>query len=171
MVIMGIDPGLANTGWGVIETRGSVARALAYDCIHTSSSDKLDYRLGLILNRIGFAIREYTPDAVAVESIYFGANTRSAIWTAHARGAAIAACAAAGVEVGEYTPMQIKQAVVGTGSADKHQVTFMVRELLALDHDPKPDHCADARAAAVCHAHVARSQHIANCALAKGVHA
>ena len=103
MVIMGIDPGLANTGWGVIETRGSAARALAYDCIHTSSSDKLDYRLGLILNRIGFAIREYTPDAVAVESIYFGANTRSAIWTAHARGAAIAACAAAeGVVRGYY---------------------------------------------------------------------
>ena len=108
---------------------------------------------------------------MAVESIYFGANTRSAIWTAHARGAAIAACAAAGVEVGEYTPMQIKQAVVGTGSADKHQVTFMVRELLALDHDTKPDHCADALAAAVCHAHVARSQHIASRALAKGVHA
>lgn len=169
MVIMGIDPGLANTGWGVIETRGPLARARAYDCIHTSSSDTLDHRLGLILNRVGFAIREFCPDAVAVESIYFGANTRSAIWTAHARGAAIAACAAAGVEVGEYTPMQIKQAVVGTGSADKRQVTFMVREILALDHDPRPDHCADALAAAVCHAHVARTERTRARALAEEV--
>ena len=169
MVIMGIDPGLANTGWGVIETRGPVARARAYDCVHTSSHDTLDHRLGLILNRVGFAIREFCPDAVAVESIYFGANTRSAIWTAHARGAAIAACAAAGVEVGEYTPMQIKQAVVGTGSADKDQVTYMVREILALDHDPRPDHCADALAVAVCHAHVARTGQALDRALAREV--
>ena len=155
MVIMGIDPGLANTGWGIVQTRGSLARARAYDCIHTPSSEGLDRRLGVIYNRIGHAIREFSPDAVAIESIYFGQNTRSAIWTAHARGAAIAACASAGVEVGEYTPMQIKQSVVGTGAADKDQVTFMVRRLLALDHDPRPDHCADALAAAICHAHFA----------------
>lgn len=162
MVIMGIDPGLANTGWGIIETRGHLCRARAYDCIHTSSHDALDHRLGLIFNRIGFAIREFDPDAVAVESIYFGNNTKSAIWTAHARGAAIAACAYAGIEVGEYTPMQIKQAVVGTGAADKYQVTYMVRQVLELDHDPKPDHCADALAAAVCHAHVSRTKALSN---------
>lgn len=158
---MGIDPGLANTGWGIVETRGTLARARAYDCIHTSSRDKLDHRLGLIYNAIGHAIRDFDPDAVAIEGIYFGQNTRSAIWTAHARGAAIAACASAGVEVGEYTPMQIKQSVVCTGSADKYQVTYMVRRILALDHDPKPDHCADALAAAVCHANTSRTKSIA----------
>lgn len=157
MVIMGIDPGLANTGWAVVETRGSIARARAYDCITTASDDPLDVRLGIIFERIARAIDEYRPQCVSVESIYFGSNVRSAIWTAHARGAALAACAAAGVEVGEYTPMQIKQAVVGTGSADKNQVTYMVRRVLALDHDPKPDHCADALAAAVCHANLSRT--------------
>lgn len=167
MVILGIDPGLANTGWGVIETRGSLMRARAYDCVHTDAKDTLDHRLGLIFNRIGFAIREYNPDAVAIESIYFGTNTSAAIWTAHARGAAIAACAYAGIQVGEYTPMQIKQAIVGTGAADKGQVTYMVRNVLALDHDPKPDHCADALAAAVCHAHSTRTLRLAQQTLRK----
>ncbi|MBQ9058543.1 MAG: crossover junction endodeoxyribonuclease RuvC [Atopobiaceae bacterium] len=154
MGLLGIDPGLANTGWAVIETRGSSARARAYDVISSSADESLDVRLGRIYNRIGFAIRNYEPDCVSIESVYFGVNTRSAIWTAHARGAAIAAVASAGLPLGEYTPMQIKQAVVGTGSADKHQVTYMIRSILELDHDPKPDHCADALAAALCHANL-----------------
>ena len=157
MVVLGIDPGLAHTGWGVVESRGMVCRARAYDCIETAPSEPLDVRLGAIYERIARAIDEYRPDAVSIEGIYFGVNAKSAIWTAHARGAALAACAAAGVEVGEYTPMQIKQAVTGTGTADKDQVTYMVRRILALDHDPKPDHCADALAAAVCHATLART--------------
>lgn len=95
-----------------------------------------------------------------MEGIYFGANVRSAIPTAHARGAALVACSLCGVEVGEYTPMQIKQAVVGTGAADKTQVTYMVRTLLHLDHDPKPDHAADALACAVCHAHLHRTREL-----------
>ncbi len=98
----------------------------------------------------GVEVGEYTPpQEAAVEGIYFGANVRSAIPTAHARGAALVACSLCGVEVGEYTPMQIKQAVVGTGAANKTQVTYMVRTLLHLDHDPKPDHAADALACAV----------------------
>ena len=100
-----------------------------------------------------------------MEGIYFGANVRSAIPTAHARGAALVACSLCGVEIGEYTPMQIKQAVVGTGSADKEQVTYMVRNLLHLDHDPKPDHAADALACAICHAHLKRTQ-----SLSKGLY-
>lgn len=92
---------------------------------------------------------------------YFGENVRSAIDTAHSRGAALVACARAGVVLGEYTPMQIKQAVVGTGSADKRQVIFMVRNILNLDHDPRPDHCADALAAAICHASLLRTQQAA----------
>lgn len=160
MVIMGIDPGLAHTGWAVIETRRGVCRARAYDCIVTTPEQTLDVRLGTIFEQVARAIDEYRPQCVSVESIFFGANARSAIWTAHARGAALAACAAAGVEVGEYTPMQIKQSIVGTGSADKHQVTYMVRQVLALDHDPKPDHCADALAAAVCHANLSRTMEL-----------
>lgn len=157
MIVLGIDPGLANTGWGVIETRGSVARARAYGCIHTEADEALNLRLGTICKEISEVIERYHPECVSIEEIYFGQNTRSAIFTAHARGAALVACAQSGVEVGSYTPMQIKQAVVGTGAADKHQVTYMVRNILALDHDPKPDHCADALAAAVCHANLSRT--------------
>lgn len=151
MVIMGIDPGLAHTGWAVIETNGMRTRARAYDCISTSVSLPLDERLAIIAKRINAALQSYRPQAVAVEKIFFGQNHKSAISTAHARAAALVACGNAHLELGEYTPMQIKQAVVGSGSADKHQVTYMVRSILQLDHDPKPDHCADAFAAALCH--------------------
>ena len=157
MIVLGIDPGLANTGWGVIATRGSLARARAYGCIHTEADEPLHERLGRICNELSEAIGRYEPASVAIEDIFFGQNTRSAILTAHARGAALVACSQCGVEVASYTPMQIKQAVVGTGAADKRQVTYMVRNVLALDHDPKPDHCADALAAAVCHANLSRT--------------
>jgi crossover junction endodeoxyribonuclease RuvC len=158
VVIIGIDPGLANTGWGVVETRGPVCRARAYGCIETSAGSPLNVRLGHIFTELSAVIERYHPTDVSVEGIYFGQNTKSAIATAHARGAALVACSVCGCEVGEYTPMQIKQAVVGTGTADKRQVTFMVRQVLGLDHDPKPDHCADALAAAVCHAHLSRTK-------------
>ena len=109
------------------------------------------WRLRRIVDELSLVANRYHPNVAAIESIFFGANTRSAIPTAHARGAALVACSFAGIEVGEYTPMQIKQAVVGTGAADKRQVTYMVRNLLHLDHDPRPDHAADALACAVCH--------------------
>lgn len=160
MVILGIDPGLANTGWGIVETRGSLCRARAYGCVTTSSHDPIQERLGKIFNEISDAIERFGPTQLAIEKIFFGDNARSAISTAQARGAAIVACAQAGLEVGEYTPMQIKQAVVGTGGADKRQVIYMVRNVLALDHDPRPDHAADALAAAVCHANLIRTRAI-----------
>lgn len=160
MIIMGIDPGLANTGWGIIETRGSMCRARAYGCVTTKSSEPIAERLGKIFSEISAAIDRYGPTQLAIEKIFFGENVRSAIATAQARGAAIVACSQAGLEVGEYTPMQIKQAVVGTGAADKRQVIYMVRNVLALDHDPRPDHCADALAAAVCHANLMRTKAI-----------
>ena len=157
MIVRGIDPGLANTGWGVVETRGSLARARAYGCIHSEADEPLHERLGAIYAQISEVVERYKPTAVAIEDIFFSSNTRSAILTAHARGAALVACSQEGVEVASYTPMQIKQSVVGTGAADKRQVTYMVRNILALDHDPKPDHCADALAAAVCHANLSRT--------------
>lgn len=157
MVILGIDPGLANTGWGVIETRGSQCRARAYGCIHTEKSQGMPRRLKTIHDEIAAVIARYAPEEVAIEEIFFCSNAQSAIATAQARGAALVACASCGLEIGEYTPMQIKQSVVGTGSADKRQVTYMVRTLLHLDHDPRPDHAADALACAVCHAHLRRT--------------
>lgn len=160
MIILGIDPGLANTGWGIVETRGSVCRARAYGCVTTKSDMPIAQRLGTIFQEVTQAIERYGPTQLAIEKVFFGENVRSAIATAQARGAAIVACAQAGLEVGEYTPMQIKQAVVGTGAADKRQVIYMVRNVLALDHDPRPDHCADALAAAVCHANLMRTRAI-----------
>ena len=157
MVILGIDPGLAHTGWGVIETRGSLARARAYGCVATEAGEPIDMRLGRIFNEIQLVITRFEPTELAIENVYFAKNERSAIATAQARGAAIVACAQRGLTVGEYTPMQIKQSVVGTGSATKEQVIYMVRRVLELDHDPKPDHAADALAAAVCHANVVRT--------------
>ena len=160
MIVLGIDPGLAHTGWGVVETRGGTCRARAYGCIATKAGEPIDVRLGRIYDELSRVIERYGPTELAIESIYFGENTKSAIATAQARGAAIVACSRAGLSVGEYTPMQIKQAVVGTGAADKHQVIYMVKNVLALDHDPKPDHAADALAAAVCHANVCRTQRL-----------
>lgn len=157
MIIIGIDPGLANTGWGIVETRGPVCRARAYGCIHTGASEPLATRLYAITSDLTHIVERYHPEHVAIEEIFFGQNTKSAVATAQARGAALAALAGCGLKVGEYTPMQIKQAIVGTGAADKYQVTYMVRRVLALDHDPKPDHAADALAAAVCHANLSRS--------------
>ena len=158
MIVLGIDPGLAHTGWGVIETRGSLCRARAYGCVATSAHEPIDVRLDKIFREISEVIDAYHPTQLAIEKIFFGENERSAIATAQARGAAIVACARGGLEVGEYTPMQIKQAVVGTGGADKYQVIFMVRNILALDHDPHPDHAADALAAAICHALLVRTR-------------
>ena len=167
MIILGIDPGLAHTGWGVIETRGSLMRARAYGCVTTTADEPIDVRLGRIYNQIASVIETYKPEHLAIESVYFGENTRSAIATAQARGVAIVACARGGLTVGEYTPMQIKQAVVGTGSADKHQAIYMVRTVLALDHEPRPDHAADALAAAVCHANLTRTVDRAEQSLAR----
>lgn len=160
MVILGIDPGLAHTGWGIVETRGSACRARAYGCVETKANESIDMRLGRIYDEISLVIQKFRPVALSIESIYFGQNVRSAIPTAQARGAAIVACARAGLSVGEYTPMQIKQAVVGTGSADKAQVMYMIRTVLQLDHEPHPDHAADALAAAVCHAHLVRTEEL-----------
>ena len=157
MIILGIDPGLAHTGWGIIETRGPLMRARAYGCIQTSSGSDLSVRLAHIARDLTDIVDKYKPQEAAIEGIYFGVNARSAIPTAHARGAALVALSLCGVEIGDYTPMQIKQSVVGTGAADKGQVTYMVRNLLKLDHDPKPDHAADALACAICHAHLRRT--------------
>ncbi|MDF1542638.1 MAG: crossover junction endodeoxyribonuclease RuvC [Anaerosomatales bacterium] len=153
MIILGIDPGLANTGWGVVEQAGSRLRCLAYGCIATPSSDSLPERLSCIHDQLRAVVERYTPVACAVESVYFGTNAKTAFATGQARGVAVLAAADCGLPLGEYGPGEIKMAVVGSGSADKGQVQYMVRTILGLDRDPSPDHAADALAAAICHAH------------------
>lgn len=160
MIILGIDPGLANTGWGLIEVEGNRFRCLGYGCISTTRVRELPERLKSVHDGLAALIALHSPDEAALENIYFSANVRTAMATGQARGAALVAVAGSGVPVGEYGPGEIKLAVTGNGSADKRQVTYMVRVLLGLAEDPKPDHAADALAVAICHANnrVARAR-------------
>ena len=150
-VILGIDPGLANTGWGIVRQRGAKLECLAYGCISTPTDMELSTRLGKIHQQMEAVIRRFEPTCCGIETVWFGQNITAAFATGQARGAALVACADHGVDVGEYTPRQIKLAVVGTGSAEKDQVQYMVKHLLALDKIPQPDHSADALAAAICY--------------------
>ncbi len=150
-IILGIDPGLANTGWGVISQDRSRLACLAYGCISTPSDMPLEQRLAKIHEQIGAVAERYRPTCVGIETVWFGQNITAAFATGQARGAALVACAQAGLQVGEFSPKQIKLAVVGAGGADKNQVQYMVRQLLSLDAAPKPDHAADALAAAICY--------------------
>jgi crossover junction endodeoxyribonuclease RuvC len=163
IVILGIDPGLANTGWGVIVQQGSMCRPLAYGCIATAAGEDLAVRLKDIHDQMAAVVKRYRPAEVGIESIYFGVNSQSAFATGQARGAALVATAEASLFTGEYTPMQIKQSVVGTGAADKYQVQYMVRAMLKLSQEIKPDHASDALAAAICHAHMRRGRMLEEC--------
>ena len=150
-IIMGIDPGLANTGWGIVLQQGSRLKCLAYGCVTTSPDMPLEQRLAKIHEQIGAVADRYQPTCVGIETVWFGQNITAAFATGQARGAALVACAQAGMRVGEFTPRQIKLAVVGTGSAEKSQVQYMVKQLLSLEVEPRPDHAADALAAAICY--------------------
>ena len=154
MIILGIDPGLANTGWGIVEQRGGQFACLAYGCVVTRAGEPVAQRLALIHDSLRDVIVRYSPSEVAVESVFFGTNAKSAFATGQARGVALLATADAQLSLGEYSPVQIKMAVVGTGTADKKQIQYMVRTVLGLDHEPHPDHAADALAAAICHANL-----------------
>jgi crossover junction endodeoxyribonuclease RuvC len=152
MVVLGIDPGTANTGYGVVSTgRGRLA-ALDGGCIETSAGAAAETRLEAIHARIAALISEHRPDAVALEDLYFGANARSAFAVGQARGVVMLAAGQAGIGCASYTPQQVKAAVCGTGRADKEQVGRMVQALLALPAPPVPHHAADALAVAICHA-------------------
>lgn len=150
-IILGIDPGLAHTGWGVIAQDGARLQCLSYGCIATKAADALPQRLKAINTQIAAVVAKFNPTCVGIETVWFGENVSAAFGTGQARGVALLACAQEGIHVSEFTPRQIKLSVVGTGSADKDQVQYMVKQLLALDTVPKPDHCADALAAAICY--------------------
>lgn len=149
-MILGIDPGLANTGWGIVSQLGSCLTCVAYGCISTPSSAALAQRLKKIHEQMGAVIARFNPVCAGIETVWFGTNAQSAFATGQARGAALVACAEYNVSIGEFSPRQIKLAVVGTGGAEKDQVQYMVGKLLALDVVPSPDHAADALAAAIC---------------------
>jgi crossover junction endodeoxyribonuclease RuvC len=155
MRILGLDPGLADTGWGMILVQGSVIRHLGHGTIHTLAKLPTEQRLHLIHTELAQVIQTWAPQSAAIEALFFTKNVSSALPVAHARGVIMLSCAMAGIPVGEYTPPQIKQAVVGTGRAEKAQVQEMVRLILGLSQIPKPDHAADALAAAICHSHFA----------------
>lgn len=153
MIIMGIDPGLTSTGYGVVEKRGTRLRALGFGAVTTSSRDDLSARLDEIYRRVKELITEYRPDLVVVEELFFNTNARSAMVVGEARGGIILAAAHCGVPVREYTPLQVKQALVGQGRADKRQVEYMVKALLGLEEGVGSSHASDALALAICHAH------------------
>lgn len=158
MIILGIDPGLAIVGWGVVEYQGSRFRTLGYGSIETPAGMPTEERLALIYEGIGRLIETYHPEHMAVEELFFNTNQTTGIRVAEARGVIIMRAYQLGVKVFEYTPLQVKQAVVGYGRAEKKQVITMVTMLLGLPKPPKPDDTADALAIAMCHAHTGASR-------------
>lgn len=151
MIVLGIDPGYALMGWGVVEAEGSRMRLINYGCIETKAGVPMPQRLRALQLGIRDVIDIYHPDDVAFEELFFSHNVTTALMVGAARGAAIISAAEYTQNLYEYTPMQIKQAVTGSGRADKKQVQQMVKLLLKLDQIPKPDDAADAIACAITH--------------------
>jgi crossover junction endodeoxyribonuclease RuvC len=151
MIVLGIDPGTANTGYGVVASRRGRTVALDGGVIETAAGLPLEQRLAAIHARVCELILAYEPVAVAVEDLYFGANARSAFAVGQARGVVLLAAGQHRLPCSSYTPQQIKNAVCGNGRADKLQVQQMVQRLLSLTELPRPDHAADALAVAICH--------------------
>lgn len=156
MRVMGVDPGTAICGWGMIDTDGDNAVLVDYGAVTTEAGTPLPARLHTIYWRLDELIRRYKPDALAVEQLFFSKNVTTALAVGHARGVVLLAAANEGVAIHEYRPMEVKQAIVGYGKATKDQMQQMVRMLLALDDIPRPDDAADALAIALCHAQSSR---------------
>ena len=153
MRVLGVDPGLAHTGFGIVESERNRLSAVHYGVISSKSSMDLADRLKLIHDGIRDLAEQYKPTDASVEQVFRGANARTSLLLGHARGAAIVALASAGLAVSEFSPLEVKQAVVGYGRASKEQVQEMVRVLLNLESVPKPEDAADALAVAICRIH------------------
>ncbi len=153
MRIMGIDPGFAILGYGIVDMAGNRFTAKGYGAVTTDKTMDMPDRLKHIYCRLMDIIDEFQPDVAAIEELFFNKNTKTALSVGQARGVAILACANSGLEIYEYTPLQIKQGLIGYGRAEKEQVQFMVKTILKLSEIPKPDDTADALAAAICHGH------------------
>ena len=151
MIVLGIDPGYALMGWGVVESQGSRMRLINYGCLETKAGEPIYVRLRTLQLGLRDILQVYKPDDVAFEELFFYNNITTAMMVSAARGAAIIAAAEYTENLYEYTPMQIKQAVTGSGRADKKAVQQMVKLLLHMDQIPKPDDAADAIACAITH--------------------
>lgn len=158
MKILGIDPGYAILGYGIIEVKGNHFSVCGYGAITTDSSMEMPDRLKHLYHQLMEIIREHEPDEASIEELFFNTNAKTAILVGQARGVAILACANSGLEISEYTPLQIKQGLIGYGRAEKKQIQAMVKTILNLNEVPKPDDTADALAAAICHGHSAGSR-------------
>ncbi len=151
MLILGIDPGLAKSGFGIIDSDNRTCCAVKYGVIETKPGICLPDRLKMIHQGFYKLIQQYKPNSIAVEELFFNKNAKTAIDVGQARGVAILAAALQDISVYEYTPLQVKQAVVGYGKADKYQIQQMIKIFLNLDEVPRPDDAADALAVALCH--------------------
>jgi crossover junction endodeoxyribonuclease RuvC len=153
MLILGIDPGTARMGYGLIEKKGQKLFPVNYSCWRTPADMPMPQRLKHLYESLENLLLKYSPNVMAVEELFFNRNTTTALSVGQARGVVLLSAARNNIEIFEYTPLQVKQAVVGYGKADKQQVQYMVRALLSLKENPKPDDTADALAIAICHAH------------------
>jgi crossover junction endodeoxyribonuclease RuvC len=156
--VLGIDPGTAITGYGIVEGEGDSLTLVTYGAITTPANQSLPQRLQQIYRQLQALIAEWHPQSAAVEELFFSKNARTALVVGHARGVALLAINDAGLPIQEYKPAEVKQAVAGYGGAPKDQVQGMVQLLLGLDEIPRPDDAADALAVAICHFHSARWQ-------------
>jgi crossover junction endodeoxyribonuclease RuvC len=152
VTILGIDPGTAACGYGVVRAENERLEAVDFGCWSTSPADRLEERLRRLHGEVGQLIAAHAPDAAALEESYVGADRRTALSVGQARGAVLVACAGAGLQCTEYPPASVKHAVCGYGRAEKEQVQRMVRAILGLPRAPTPSHAADALAVAICHA-------------------
>ncbi len=158
MRVLGFDPGIATTGYGVVEGAGTRLHHIAHGSIVTPAGQHFALRLKTIFEEAARLLDSYAPDAVAIEKLYFSKNVTTGIMVAEARGVIAAACAR--VPIGEFSPLEVKNAVVGYGKADKRQVQEMVKVLLNLDARPRPDDAADALALAICQIHAGKLQQL-----------
>lgn len=164
MRILGIDPGIATVGFGIVEFDGNCFKTIEYGSVHSPAKTDMTKRLKMVYDDMVYIIEKYKPNEVAIEELFFNTNVKTAIMVGQARGVLILSAANQNIPVYEYTPLQVKQAVVGYGRAEKHQVQQMVKSILGLREIPKPDDTADALAIAICHAHAGGARaRVLNC--------
>lgn len=152
MIVLGIDPGIARTGWGVIEVKGAKVQALNYGCFETLAKEELPVRLEKLYQEISKLIKTYKPQVLGIEELFFNTNAKTALIVGHARGVVLLCAAQAGLEIKGFTPLEVKIALTGYGRAEKTQMGKMVKAVLNLKEIPKPDDTADALAIALTYA-------------------
>lgn len=162
MRVIGIDPGTAITGWGVVEGAGNQLEMVAGGVVRTEAGLPLAERLQKIYRELTVLIRQWQPEAAAIEELFFSKNAKTALVVGHGRGVAMLALANADLSIMEYKPLEVKQALTGHGGADKTQMQHMIQLLLELPEPPRPDDVADALAVAICHIHSARLRMLEN---------